>query len=187
MTPTAAFRRLLAAGFRLPYGVEPATALEAWCESLATAASADLERGVTRLVQTEASREWPLISAVWAAMRSATAGDIASGPACLTCHGTTWVEALPYRANGGHVYEGMRRCPDCVPPKPNTNHLQGVQSPLSASDYLAWRQAREPEVVAPASPGEFLRAIQVMRQRIRRAGPKVVPSAAAPRAPGEEW
>lgn len=167
MSAQAQFERLLVAGFRLPFGVDPADALEAWCAAFERTDHAQLERGIGWLIRHEPDRDWPLVSSVWDAIRAATAGE--SQPAstgCPTCHGSTWVDAPPYRANGGLVYRGVVRCSACGVPAPRLDHLRGQHSPLPAAELREWAQAQSREG-GPRTREEFAAAVAAVAARVR--------------------
>lgn len=59
---------------------------------------------------------------------------------CATCHGTTWIESAPWKANG-IIYEGLRRCPDCGVPEPQ-GHEQKVTHRVSDLELHEYRHGR---------------------------------------------
>lgn len=63
---------------------------------------------------------------------------------CATCHGTSWIEASPWKSNG-LVYEGVVRCPECGIPAPQVNDRKVTKplTPLEQHEYQAGRYSRE--------------------------------------------
>lgn len=153
----AQMERLIHAGYRAPE--ELAGVFEEWRGALMGRESEALEAGVTRLIRTRTSSFWPTVADVLESMRAVSAGSTSEPRGCTTCHGTTWIDAPPYRANGGHLYEGVMRCPACGVPAPR---LDGPnrQTPLTASEYREWAQAQRP--VEELTQAEFRARLAVL-------------------------
>ena len=127
--------------------------------------------GVTRLLDTKPDRFWPSIGELRGVIAGIQASRDGGKPRCQRCGGSTWVEARPYTANGGHVYQGVVRCPDCGVPPP-VLHGASHQTPLSDRDYANWRAAQPP--IEPLTREEFLSRIRAL------APPAVVRALAGP-------
>lgn len=151
--------RFAHAGYRLPDDV-PGMLAE-WHDALGRY---DLERvaaAVTRMIRTRTSSFWPTLADVLEAVRAEGAGE-APARGCQTCQGTTWIEAPPYRANGGLVYEGVRRCPDCGVPPPRQDG-PSRQTPLGASEYRTWAESKR--VAVPMTHAEMMAAVRALCAR----------------------
>lgn len=142
-----------------------------------------MERGVTELIRTASDRFWPPLSKLLAAIRNRMAGMERTKDACLTCHGSTWIEAAPYKVHG-RVYTGFQRCPDCGVPAPNYKPV-GPRDPLTASEYQAWRAGtfQEPEMPLQKSNAS---ALDVLRHIDQRRGVKRKMARAIEGAPKSE-
>jgi hypothetical protein len=154
------FERLERAGFRVPDPERVPDLYREWFNALQHYAAADVEAGIDRIIRDKRETFWPTIGAVREAIHAATAGRETT-PHCATCGGSTWVEARPYRANGGYIYQGVTRCPDCGVPPP-TQHGPSRQTPLSDPELREWRAAQRPvpAITSMAEVGERLRQLR---------------------------
>jgi len=98
-----------------------------------------LERAVTELTRTSQDRFWPALGKVLTLIQSRIDRYERTSGKCQTCHGSTWIESAPFKANG-MIYEGVCiRCPDCgtpAPPYTPPAHRKG----LTSSEYAQWAQ-----------------------------------------------
>lgn len=150
--------RYVRAGYRQPDDF--AGAFEEWFLAFGALPLDDVDAAVSRLVRGRASSFWPTPGELSDHLQAVRAGRSERANLCPTCHGTTWIESHPWRANGGQVYEGVRRCPDCGVPPPDLSGLAGRQTPLSGLELRAWWEAKPKLIDAPASAGEFLATIR---------------------------
>lgn len=149
--------RFAHAGYRMPEDM--AGLFGEWFAALERYDAGRVEAAVTRLIRTRASSFWPTLADVLEAVRVEGAGRDAEPRGCPTCHGTAWIEAPPYRANGGLVYQGVRRCPDCGVPAPRQDG-PSRQTPLSAVELREWAQSRRPvEMLTHADMMTAIRAL----------------------------
>ena len=158
--------RLLRAGFRAPTSQPFEAVFEEWFGALESYASEDVAAGITLLVRQQANTYWPAIGELRTAIASATAGR--EKPKCPTCHGSTWVDAPPYRANGGRLYEGVTRCPDCGVPPPNVPHLARQHSAVTAAEVREWAERRADG--APMTQEAFLERCRAIVGRMTMPG-----------------
>lgn len=153
------FDRLLAAGFSLPSGADQASVFQEWSAAFVSVDRADVAAGISRLVTGRVDRFWPTIGELRGAIASATEGR--ERPGCRTCGGSWWVDAGPYTANGGHIYAGVRRCPDCGVPAPKVEN-RGQQTPLRGAELRAWEAAQRPK-------GEPIDTVEQFQARVRES------------------
>ena len=161
MTPDDAltqFHRLLAV---CVVPADPDTAFDEWFAAFERSSVDDVADGITRLLRAKTDRFLPSIGELRGAVASVQSGRETSR--CATCHGSRWVEARPFRANGDRVYEGVRRCPDCGVPPP-TAVGAGHQTPLSESEYRAWLGSKPP-VEEITSRTEFFARVRAIAGR----------------------
>jgi hypothetical protein len=118
------------------------------------------------MVSNRTSSFWPTPGELSEHLRAVVAGRIATDEKCATCHGSGWIDAPPYRANGGRVYRGVTRCYACGVPAPNLQHLAGTQTPFSASEVREWAQtqSREAETLTKS---EFLARCAAITRRMQ--------------------
>lgn len=153
--------RYVHAGYRHPEDF--AAAFEEWFRVFGGLAVDDVSEAITRLVRGRTSSFWPTPGELSEHLAAVQRGrGTASSPRCGCVSG--WVEAPPYRANGGHVYTGVQRCPACGIPAPNLDHLRGHQTPLSSVELREW--ARRDALAEPMTRGEFVATVQRMARRM---------------------
>lgn len=146
MTPaefSKQWKRLKAA-FRLPADLEPKEVEREWFRALEHHHVDAVDIGITKIIREAESTFWPALGLLVQAIRDriASIGKV-KGP-CPTCHGSTWIEALPFWANGGILYENVvERCPDCGVPKPQVYH-EADRTPLTAVEYAQWKRGELP-------------------------------------------
>lgn len=103
-----------------------------------------MERAVTELIRTAQDRFWPPLGKLLTAIQSRFDKYDRSHGKCATCHGSTWIEAFPWKSNG-MIYQGNQRCPDCGIPAPQTHDRPQVRAVtrLELAEYQAGRSGRE--------------------------------------------
>lgn len=166
------FDRLLAAGYLPPGDPEdkPGAVFREWFAAFRTYDAADVSEAITRLKTTKTDRFWPMPAELRAFLPRASSPSAAR---CATCGDNRWVEGGPYKANGGHVYEGVRRCPDCGIPAPRVEG-RGRQTPLSGVEFQAWQAARRhPHEIRTHE--EFVARVEVLFARMS-ARSRAIPS-----------
>lgn len=131
-----------------------------------------LDRGVTELIRHAKDRFWPALGKLTDAIKSRMAGVDRTRGQCLTCHGTTWIEAQPWKSNG-RIYTGFQRCPDCGVPAPEYRGV-GQRDELTVTECQQWRdgtfQAPAMHLAAANSlAADALRFIDPHRGRMKRA------------------
>lgn len=140
---SAQFDRLAMQGYFQPSDPEgrPGAVFVEWYEALRRYDVHDVEAVITDLIRGKSDRAWPTIGTLRGLLAAQTNGR--EQDTCARCHGSRWVEARPYRANGNYLYEGVVRCPECgvPPPKLEGGHRQ---TPISDAEYRAWWEARRP-------------------------------------------
>lgn len=144
-----------------------------------------LERGVTEVIRTHGETFWPPLSKLLGAIKAKIAGHERTREKCLTCHGTTWIESAPWKANL-RVYTGFIRCPDCGVPTPDYKPVSHREE-LTASEYQAWRDGTFQEPQMPLSKGNAA-ALEVLQHIDQRRGTTRKMARAiegAPNAPAE--
>lgn len=130
----------LAAHFHLPQDESRDTIAADWCAALKHYHVDALEHAVTELTRTATDRYWPALGKVMELIKARIGRyDKAQGK-CATCHGSTWIEAQPWKSNG-IVYEGVQRCPDCATPAPQTNERKTIQ-PLTSLEFHEYQKGR---------------------------------------------
>lgn len=154
------FSRLIA---NLQPPADPDAVFAEWFPAFAGLHVDDVADGVTRLLRGKTDRWWPTIGELRGCIASVQAGRTSASDACPKCHGSRWVEARPYRANGEHVYRGVTRCPACGVPAPRLEG-QSRQTPFTDAQLAAWRHARRP-VAAIETRAEFLAAVEALAGR----------------------
>lgn len=159
------FDRLAHAGYRAPEDV--AAAFDEWMRHFGDMALEDVDAGLTRLMRGRASSFWPTPGELAEHIRAVQSGRDRRSASCPTCDGTTWVESVPFRANGGLLYAGVVRCHACGIPAPRLDALRGHQTPLGPHEArdMARKAASDPAIAAPATRGEFLAAVAAMAAR----------------------
>jgi hypothetical protein len=97
-----------------------------------------LDHAVTDLIRTAQDRFWPSLGKVLTIIRGRI-GSMEKTGACATCHGSSWIESAPFKANH-MIYEGVCiRCPDCGIPAPQYS-APGHRHALTAAEYADWRR-----------------------------------------------
>lgn len=126
-----------------------------------------MERGVTELIRTAPDRFWPPLSRLLGAIKSKLAGYDKTRDKCATCHGSTWIEAAPWKSNGW-VYTGFQRCPDCGVPAPPYKPY-GQREELTAAEYQAWKAGTFEEPPMPVSKSNSA-ALEALRHLDSKRG-----------------
>lgn len=128
----------LAGHFHLPADASRDTMAGDWYQAVQGYELAVLERSVTTLIRTAQDRFWPPLGRLLDLCRGRASSATGSGK-CGTCHGATWIDSAPFKANG-MIYDGcVVRCPDCHVPQPNytaPSHRDG----LTAIEYREWSE-----------------------------------------------
>jgi hypothetical protein len=160
------FDRLSAAGFLQPHDPDgkPGAVFMEWYDGLKGYARDDVQDGISRLLQTRTERYWPTVGELRGCIASVTAGREKRGK-CDTCLDTGWVEARPYRANAGHVYQGVTRCPGCGLPVPK-DAPGAYQTPLTDRECAEWQKSQRPMRVITSREEMFARVRQVLGARV---------------------
>jgi hypothetical protein len=134
----------LAAHFHLPAdGTRDTLALD-WLKALQHYHVDALDHAIDELIRTSEDRYWPALGKVIVLIKSRIDRYDRQHGKCGTCHGSTWIEAQPWKSNG-IVYEGMQRCPDCGVPAPKMDEHKVSQtiSRVEYAEYKAGRYGRE--------------------------------------------
>ena len=165
--------RLALAGYYVPHSIESMG--QEWHKALEHIDAERLTRAVDNLMAKKTDRWWPTLAELLAEVTALKAPDQVVSRKCPTCAGSTWIDAVPFRGYGlgETVYEGVRRCPDCRVPPPDTSHLAKSQMPISAAEQRARAKLR-PTAVA-MTEAEFLARLKAMGQHTlaaRIAGPE---------------
>lgn len=164
------FDRLAAAGFLQPSDPDPRNkpgqVFQEWFAGLKSFPNDDVTSGIDRLIRERTDRFWPSIGELRGAILGATAGREKRAK-CDTCQDSGWVEARPYKANAGHIYEGVTRCPGCAVPMPRDT-AGAYQTPLTDRDYAEWQKARKPLRVITSRDELFARIREVLHVNLRR-------------------
>lgn len=131
-----------------------------------------VDAGITRVIGDATDTFWPALGKLKQAIQSRIAGMAKVKADCATCQGSSWVEAMPWKAHG-RVYTGFQRCPDCGVPEPIFTP-ESLRTPLTAAEYQAWRNRELPEPAVPLQPSnrsalEALRALRSTRGRMAKA------------------
>lgn len=156
--------RYVHAGYRQPEDI--AAAFDEWFAAFASVAVEDVAAAIGRMVQRRTSSFWPTPGELREHLAAVTAGRVEQRPGCQMCGGTTWIEAPPYRANGGLVYQGVVRCTACNVPAPNTDYLANHQTPMDASELREWAQARSRQG-GPTTRAEFALEMAAIAKRVK--------------------
>jgi hypothetical protein len=137
------FDRLAALGFRAPADPDgkPGAVFLEWYDGLKGFAVDDVKDGIGRLRSTRTDTFWPTVGELRGIIAGLTSGR--ESRRCQNCQGSGWVEARPYKANAGHIYEGVERCPACAIPMPKDAHGT-FQTPLTDREYAEWQAKRIP-------------------------------------------
>lgn len=167
MEATTEFDRLIAAGYFAPADPNGKTGIvfDEWFGGLQNYAADDVHDGITALMRTKQDRSWPTIGQLRGAIAGVTSGREKRG--CQTCGGSGWVEARPYTANAGHVYEGVERCPGCALPMPKETYGQH-QTPLTDREFAEWQKAQRPMRVITSRDELFARIREVLHIDLRQ-------------------
>ncbi len=112
-----------------------------WFGQLQHYAIEAVEHGISDVIASKRDTFWPAIGEVRGRIQDRLRGLPKTPGKCDTCHGSGWVEAGPVKANGGLIYETVRRCSDCGIPAPQQT-TQAHQEPLSGTEYQAYLAAR---------------------------------------------
>ena len=154
--------RLALAGYYAPTKIEPMA--QEWLRALEHLDLERLTRGVDNLMAKKTDRWWPTLAELLAEVTALKTPEPVVSRKCPTCDGSTWVEAVPFRGYGlgETVYEGVRRCPDCGMPPPETSHLSRSQRPLSAAEHrIRLSSRRAPETM---TLDQFVTKLRAMGQ-----------------------
>lgn len=155
--------RLALAGFLAPTGEKLTLMVTEWTKVLGHFEAAQLIAGVDWVIQHRTDRWWPTVGEVLSAVRAAVGPKPETSHRCRACEGTGWVEAVPFTTMG-HLYEGMRRCPDCGIPEPSYATPRGSRVPMTATEHREWLQQRpSPPMLTEAQFFERLRAMGASR------------------------
>ena len=130
----------LASHFHLPQDETRDTLAVDWMKALQHYHADALEHAVTELTRTATDRFWPALGRVLELIRSRIGRYDKAPGKCATCHGSTWIEAQPWKSNGV-IYEGLQRCPDCGIPAPQL-HDRKVSQPVSRLECHEYRSGR---------------------------------------------
>lgn len=160
------FDRLAAAGFLQPSDPDgkPGAVFGEWYDGLKTYALDDVKDGISRLLQTRTDRFWPTVGELRGCIASVTAGR-EKRRRCQTCQDAGWVEARPYKANAGHIYEGVSRCYACGVPAPNSTS-GAFHTPLTDREFAEWQRTRRPLRVITSRDELFARIREVLGGRV---------------------
>jgi hypothetical protein len=149
--------------------VDEAEMFGEWVRALQSYATADMDAGITLLIRQQVTNFWPAIGELRTAIAAATAGR--EKPKCATCHGSTWVDAPPYRANGGRLYQGVTRCPDCGVPPPKVPHLAAQHSAVTGAEVREWADRDD---AVPMTHEAFLERCRAIVHRMSMPKAKAV-------------
>jgi hypothetical protein len=130
----------LAAHFHLPADASRDTLAVDWLKALQHYHVDALEHAVTELTKTSTDRFWPALGRVMELIKSRIGRYDRTPGACATCHGSTWIEAQPWKANG-QIYTGVQRCPDCGIPAPQSDERRNSQ-PLTSVEFHEYQAGR---------------------------------------------
>ena len=157
------FDRLAAAGFMQPADPDgkPGAVFAEWYDGLKGYTAEDVKDGISRMLTTRVERYWPTVGELRGCIASVTAGREKRAK-CDTCHDTGWLEARPYTANAGYVYEGVTRCYACGVPAPRDVGQQ--QTPLTDREYAEWQKTQKPLRVITSRDELFARIRVVLGQ-----------------------
>jgi hypothetical protein len=160
------YDRVLSLGYFVPPDPEnrPNGVFYEWFTGLERYTADDVDAGITALKRTKADNKWPTLGEWRGAIGAATSGRESSRK-CPECHGSTWVAARPYRANAGHVYEGVVRCPVCGVPEPKDTS-GAYQTPLTDREFAEWQKAQRPLRVITSRDEMFARIRAVTGTRV---------------------
>jgi hypothetical protein len=160
------FDRLAAAGYVQPADPDgkPGAVFTEWFNGLQSYAREDVHDGITRLLGAKTDRFWPTLGELRGCIAGVTAGRERRGK-CDTCRDSGWVDARPYRANGGLVYQGVMRCPGCGLQMPRDVSGQH-QTPLTEREFADWQKAQKPMRVITSRDELFARIRQVLGGRV---------------------
>lgn len=157
--------------FRLNPNADPAPIEREWFAHLKHHHVDAVEAGLSHLVGSATETHWPALGTLKQAIQAHLSKYEHTRAHCETCHGSGWVEAAPWRANGGHVYQGNERCPDCGIPAPEYKPLS-TRTPLNAIELVAFDAGtlEQPRLtVQPnAAALEALRALTPHRGRLAK-------------------
>lgn len=155
--------RYVHAGYRQPE--DTAAAFEEWFAAFQCVDVDDMAAAIGRMVQRRTSSFWPTPGELREHVQAVTAGRVESQTKCQSCHGSGWIDAPPYRANGGLAYEGVRRCPDCGKPAPNLQHLDGLHTPMTPAEVREWATKRSRQG-GPTTRAEFAAEMAAIAKRM---------------------
>lgn len=160
------FDRLAAAGFLQPADPDgkPGAVFMEWYRGVQSYAREDVQDGITRLLNAKTDRFWPTVGELRGCIAGVTAGREKRAK-CDTCRDSGWVDARPYKANAGYVYEGVERCPACALPAPRDGRGM-YQTPLTDREYAEWQKTQRPLRVITSRDELFARIRQVLGGRV---------------------
>lgn len=160
----AQFTRLMKMAIAPP---DPDAVFAEWYRAFEQTPAEDMDAALTRYFATKSDRFWPAIGELRSYVSGVQSGrETSQGRRCASCEGSSWVDAPPFRANGGHLYACVRRCPACGVPAPNMEYQRGQQTPLSPSELREWAQARSRQG-GPTTRAEFLAEMAAIVTRMK--------------------
>jgi len=113
-----------------------------WFSALSHFAIEAVEHGVSDVIASKRDTFWPAVGEVRGRIEDRLRGVPKVSSRCQTCHGSSWVDAGPHKANGGLIYEPVMRCPDCGIPAPKPIPGASRLEPLNGVEYRAWADAK---------------------------------------------
>jgi hypothetical protein len=159
------YDRVLSLGYFVPADppTRPNGVFYEWFTGLEKYSADDVDAGITALKRTKNDRNWPTLGEWRGAIGGATAGR-EKRVQCDTCQDTGWIDARPYKANAGYVYEGVTRCPGHGIGMPLG--VSNQQTPLTDREYAEWQKAQKPMRVITSRDELFARIRQVLGGRV---------------------
>lgn len=130
----------LTAHFHLPPDESRETLALDWLKALEHHHIDAFEHAVTELTKTATDRYWPALGKINEIIAGRRSRYDRTPGKCATCHGSTWIEAQPWKSNG-IIYDGNQRCPDCGIPAPQSHDHKRVHglTPSEFHDHHAGR------------------------------------------------
>jgi hypothetical protein len=135
--------------FRMGADVDRDQVYKDWFKGLAHYHVDAVSTGIDGLIRDARDTFWPAFGLLSEAIRLRLAGMPKTTHKCATCHGSTWIEARPWKSNG-RIYEGFQRCPDCGVPAPQ-HHVGDHREELTATEYAQWMRGEFQEPEMPVS------------------------------------
>ena len=163
----------LANHFRMGADMDRDQVYKDWFRGLAHYHVDAVSTGIDQLTRESTETYWPALGKLLEIIRNRLAGMQKVRNNCGTCHGSTWIDAAPYKV-GGIIYEGVVRCPDCGVPAPQMPDRK-IES-LSSVQYHEWKAGRYGRDLMPdgmkakpkpaGDPYELREAMERIRQRL---------------------